>query len=148
MTKTTTSTTISTDGEEFVSVGSAVRVEQTANGAWKKCDFTLVLEQAVKARYVRVTYHINGNFCWSSEAAVYGTESQQEDPQPAKRGDVNLDGKIDAKDYMMLKRAILGTHTLKEEQLFGADVNGDGARNARDYLMLKRHVLGTFVIPE
>jgi len=139
---------VSTDGEEFVSVGSAVRVEQTANGAWKKCDFTLVLEQAAKARYVRVTYHINGNFCWSSEAAVYGTESQQEDPQPAKRGDVNLDGKIDAKDYMMLKRAILGTHTLKEEQLFGADVNGDGARNARDYLMLKRHVLGTFVIPE
>ncbi len=64
----------------------------------------------------------------------------------AKLGDVNDDGSINAKDYMMLKRHVLGTYTLSKAQQLVADINGDGSINAKDYMMLKRHVLGTYTI--
>ncbi len=65
-------------------------------------------------------------------------------PEP-KTGDVNLDDAVDAKDYMMLKRHVLGTYALSERQQLAADVNMDGTVNAKDYLMLKRMVLGSYV---
>lgn len=58
-------------------------------------------------------------------------------------GDVNNDGKIDFKDYAMVKRYLLGTYELTEEQLKRADVNGDGVVSSTDYALLKRKVLGT-----
>ena len=106
--------------------------------------FTLILENEVKARYVRFTYNIDGNFCWSSEAAVYGNKPTD---APVTRGDVNADGEINATDYMMLKRTILGTYALTPAQLANADVDGDGALKLRDYMMLKRYILGTFELP-
>ncbi len=66
-----------------------------------------------------------------------------DDPQ---RGDVNGDGKVDARDYMMTKRAVLGTYTLSAVQNLAADVDGNGTVNARDYMMLKRAVLGTYTL--
>lgn len=56
-------------------------------------------------------------------------------------GDVNGDGKINAKDYMMLKKGILGTRKLTEDEQKRADVNGDGEVDAIDYLKLKRNIL-------
>ena len=70
-----------------------------------------------------------------------------EEPKPASLiGDVNLDGKIDAKDYMLLKRHCLKTFTLEDEALACADINGDNKVNATDYLLLKRHCLKTYEI--
>ena len=61
-------------------------------------------------------------------------------------GDLNGDGLIDTLDYMMLKRAVLGTFTLNDEQKAAADVNRDHDIDALDYMMVKRHVMGTFKI--
>lgn len=61
-------------------------------------------------------------------------------------GDVNIDGKINSIDYMMLKRHFLGTYIIPESRLLFADVNGDGEIKSHDYLMLKRHFLGTYNI--
>ena len=66
----------------------------------------------------------------------------------AMRGDINSNGKVESKDYMMLKRYVLGTYQIDDARLANADVNGDGTVNAKDYLMLKRHVLGTYVIEQ
>ena len=143
-TKATVGVEVSVDGAEFVSVGSAVREQQSASGAWKKCMFTLILENEVKARYVRFTYNIDGNFCWSSEAAVYGNKPAE---APVTRGDANADGEVNATDYMMIKRTILGTYALTPAQLANADVDGDGELKLRDYMMLKRYILGTFELP-
>ena len=75
------------------------------------------------------------------------TYRAQGDPKPAvKLGDVNGDGNIDALDYAMVKRHVLGTYTLTEDQIPAADINGDGNVDALDYAMVKRHVLGTFTI--
>ena len=63
---------ISKDGKNFESLGEMNRTAKDANSDWKACDFTLVLEQEVQARYVRVTYALAGKFCWSSELAIFG----------------------------------------------------------------------------
>jgi len=61
-------------------------------------------------------------------------------------GDLDASGKIDARDYMMAKRYVLGTYELAQDAKERADVNGDGKADARDYMMIKRHALGTFTI--
>ena len=61
-------------------------------------------------------------------------------------GDVNWNGQIEATDYLLLKRVVLGTFQLTDAQKSVSDVNRDGAINAMDYMLVKRHVLGTFKI--
>jgi len=67
---------------------------------------------------------------------------EEEPDRPVVSGDIDGNGKTDAKDYMMLKRAVLGTYTV--ESADAADIDGNGEINAKDYMMLKRMVLGTF----
>ncbi len=59
-------------------------------------------------------------------------------------GDVNGDGVLNAKDYLLLKRYVLGTVMLTDTQLEAGDVNGDGKVDAKDYAMVKRAILGTY----
>lgn len=63
-------------------------------------------------------------------------------------GDINKDGRITAQDYAMVKRNVLGTYKLDDEQLDRADCNRNGKVDATDYAMVKRHVLNTFVIQQ
>lgn len=63
-----------------------------------------------------------------------------------KRGDVNEDGEINAKDYMMAKRLVLGTLEPSATQQQNADADGNGKVDVKDYMMIKRHVLGTYTI--
>lgn len=69
-----------------------------------------------------------------------------ESDMPFLCGDLNTDNKLNAADYMMLKRVVLETHTISEKRTVLADVNGDDKINAQDYMMVKRHILGTFEI--
>lgn len=59
------------------------------------------------------------------------------------RGDVDGDGEVNAKDYIIIKRFVLGTFEPTSEQFSAADIDLDGSVNAKDYVMLKRIVLGT-----
>lgn len=59
------------------------------------------------------------------------------------RGDVTQNGKIDSRDYLLVKRAYFGTITLTDAQMAAADVNQNGKIDARDYLLLKRVYFGT-----
>ena len=56
-------------------------------------------------------------------------------------GDINGDGEVDAVDYILLKKLILGTLEPSPEQEKRMDVNGDGETDARDYILLKKIVL-------
>ncbi len=84
---------------------------------------------------------MDGSIALTSAGFTYET------PNAYKLGDVNMNGKIDATDYLMIKRAFLGTYDLSDEQMVLADVNGNGEIDATDYLMVKRAFLGTYVIP-
>jgi|GEM_PF-915278 len=66
--------------------------------------------------------------------------------KPFVCGDMDFDGEIGSKDFMMLKRIVLKTFTPAAQQTEIADVNCDGNVDAKDYMMLKRHVLGTYKI--
>ncbi len=56
-------------------------------------------------------------------------------------GDLNEDGELDARDYIRLKKAILGSVELTLDEKARADVNGDGELDAVDYIRLKKKVL-------
>lgn len=60
------------------------------------------------------------------------------------KGDISGDGKVDAKDYLLSKRAYLGTYILSAAKLKAACMEGTTLPTARDYLKIKRHFLGTF----
>lgn len=61
-------------------------------------------------------------------------------------GDVNRDGLVNTVDYLMLKRAFLGTYTLSGAA-YTAGCLTDGKKiGTNDYIKLKRFVLGTFDI--
>lgn len=63
-------------------------------------------------------------------------------------GDINSDYQVNAVDYMLLKRAVLGTYALSsDEQKRAADIDQDGEVTAFDYLLLKRSVIGTRPMP-
>ncbi len=61
------------------------------------------------------------------------------------KGDVNMNGKIDARDYLLLKRAFFKTFTLQCADEI-ADINDNGKIDARDYLLLKRAFFKTYEI--
>lgn len=58
-------------------------------------------------------------------------------------GDVNCDGEINARDYVMVKRYVLGTYELDFFGEQAARVSGGEEVTARDYVMIKRYVLGS-----
>ncbi|MBQ5837398.1 MAG: dockerin type I repeat-containing protein, partial [Clostridia bacterium] len=55
-------------------------------------------------------------------------------------GDVNLNGAVEKYDYILVKRAVLGTVTLDDEQSANADANENGKVEKYDYILIKRHV--------
>lgn len=61
-------------------------------------------------------------------------------------GDLSGDGKVNALDYLSVKRAFLGTMTLTDAQLCAGCLSGGTRITATDYLKIKRHFLGTFNI--
>ena len=139
-------------GNEFVSVGSFTI--NTDDNAIYWADLSC---EAV-GRYVKLEIALNSTFAFMNEIEVYGTEYTAIEPEPKPEpkpepepepdfvvGDANGNGKIDARDYLLLKRAYFGTYTLTCD-LEVADINGNGKIDARDYLLLKRAYFGTYTI--
>lgn len=60
---------------------------------------------------------------------------------PTLAGDLNQNGKLDARDYLLLRRYLFGLAELTDEQKKAADFNGDGKVNALDYIGLRREIL-------
>jgi len=79
------------------------------------------------------------------------SEPETSDPEvsepetEAVLGDVDGDDDVDATDYVLVKRAVLKTYELSEEQFAVADIDGDGDVDVTDYVLVKRMVLGTYV---
>jgi len=62
------------------------------------------------------------------------------------KGDVNGDGTITSRDYLLVKRTFFGTYSLENVYLKAALVSGKAELNVRDYLLLKRAYFGTYKI--
>lgn len=63
----------------------------------------------------------------------------------SKAGDVNLDGRVDAADYLLIQRHVLGVINLDSEQIKRGDlypVGGDGQITVSDLIILMRKIMG------
>ncbi len=60
---------------------------------------------------------------------------------PPMRGDVNLDGRVDVSDAIMLMQYLAGSRTLDERQLKAADVNADSKVNIGDVTIIMQMCL-------
>lgn len=68
-----------------------------------------------------------------------------EDPPVYILGDVNGDRKVSAIDYMIVKRAVIGTASLGDSlRKACADVDENGKVSAVDYAIIRRYVIGTY----
>ena len=59
------------------------------------------------------------------------------------KGDVNLDGKITASDYVNIKNYIMETKQLTGQAKENADANGDGKITAGDYVVVKNKIMNS-----
>ena len=121
------------------------------------CDYTTFKEipatdEHTAGEWVTVTEAEVGKEGKKEQRCSVCNELLAEDSIPALEapsficGDVTKDGAIDKFDYILVKRAVLGTYMLDGIQTSAADVNHDGTVDKFDYILVKRHVMGTYVI--
>lgn len=63
------------------------------------------------------------------------------------RGDVNGNGTIDPNDYLIAKRAYLGTYTPTAAEIDIMDINRNGVVDSNDYLYIQRYYFRTYYFP-
>ena len=68
-------------------------------------------------------------------------EKPTPDPLKPFYGDVNLDGKVTAKDSLLAQRYAIKLEKLNDQQLLNGDVNGDGKVTAADAFLILRHAI-------
>ncbi len=138
----------SEDGETY---GKTVKipVPTTDAPAWATASV-----DNVSARYVKILIETQGTWTFLNEIQVLAdpdyVPEQPGDPEvpdpDGVLGDVDDDGDVDASDYVLVKRAVLKTYELSEEQKLVADIDADGDVDATDYVLVKRIVLGTYTV--
>ncbi len=69
------------------------------------------------------------------------TDAPTTEPEQPARGDINLDGKADVLDVLLLQKCLLGQETLTAEQCALADLTEDGRVDVFDLGSLKRIVI-------
>jgi len=79
-------------------------------------------------------------------AATVHWGSKMPDETKPTLGNIDGDEDVDASDYILIKRAVLKTYNLTEEQRIVADIDKDGDVDATDYVLVKRIVLGTYKV--
>ena len=99
----------------------------------------------------RFAFHLEGSIAYKQEATsapvvtakptAVPTAKPTTTQQSYKIGDVNLDGKINSLDYIMIRKHILKTTTLSSVSKFMADMNSDGNITAKDYILLRKKLL-------
>ncbi|PYG85623.1 dockerin type I repeat protein [Ruminiclostridium sufflavum DSM 19573] len=82
----------------------------------------------------RIAAYIKDNLVFGKEAAAIGSDF--------KPGDVDNSGSIDAIDFAIMKKYLLGAVELDSQSFIRADVNKDNAVNAIDYALMKKYLLG------
>ena len=64
------------------------------------------------------------------------------------KGDVDGNGKIDARDLLFIQKDILKTYSLSDVAFKAADISGDEAITALDLLQVQKQILGTYTIEQ
>ncbi|MBQ8228637.1 MAG: dockerin type I repeat-containing protein [Clostridia bacterium] len=62
------------------------------------------------------------------------------EPKNDLLGDVNLDGKVDSADVLVLSQYFTGKTKISEEQMKAADVDNNGEVNSKDTMLIIQHI--------
>ena len=81
----------------------------------------------------KITAYVKGSLKYGIEPIVTGIIP----------GDIDGSGSVDAIDFAIMRRYLLGSIELDQEAYSRADVNGDEAVNALDFALLRMYLLGT-----
>lgn len=126
---------VSTDGKNFTDVGRIKNYVNEGEEYWAILEFEPCTARLIRAKFPLGTK----NFVFCSEFKV----GQKELVDDTLYGDLDGDGKLSSKDYVILKRLVLGTLSNPEKYRAVADVNRDGSIGSKDYIYLKRKILHT-----
>ena len=124
-----------------------VKYEQGVSGKYEKAlvkgeSAVYVINLDKTCSYIKLMYKPgSGNWMFTDEVEIYKAPDKD-----YLVGDVDGNNKVDAKDYMLLKRHCLKTFTLDDAQCLRADIDGNTKIDAKDYGLLKRACLGTYTI--
>ena len=80
---------------------------------------------------------------WAPYTSTNTCQQWYLEPVAYQRGDVNIDGTINATDALMVSQSTAGTRTLSDLEKYLADVNGDGQVNTADAQMINQISVGT-----
>ena len=124
--------------DDFVCIAS--HVEAAFGYHTYRYDLSAFAEKRIQLVFFHEYNDTNGFLSIDNVELRYKRQSDE------RRGDVDGNGIIEAKDYLMTKRAVLKSFQLDSDQEYRDDIDGNGAVEASDYLKIKRHVLGTYTI--
>lgn len=105
------------------------------NIAWAEAELTIT------GRYIKLECGVTSAFVFIDEIEVNGGEYISS-AYDEIRGDLNKNGKIDAVDYILVKRFCFGTYAIND--IPTGDINKDGILNSTDYTLIKRICFGTY----
>ncbi len=125
---------VSEDGENYTVLGTATKAE----------GYTVTADTPVSAKYVKYEVVQGGVWCFVCEVEAIFVDQPAAPSVEYKFGDVDGNGSCDMRDYMMVKRYILGTFELTADEATRADADGNGKLETVDYMMIKRYILGTY----
>ncbi|MBQ7758664.1 dockerin type I domain-containing protein [Anaerotignum sp.] len=107
-----------------VADGSFV-LENVMNGTYK-----MTVERASYLGYTKGTFTVNSNTTWTESIVLLP-------------GDINGSGKVDALDFMQLKKSLLQSGVE-----LPSDLNGSGKVDALDFMLLKQNLLKSSTVVE
>jgi len=133
------------DGKNAATVN--VTYKDAASNTLATCQLTAAIGSSLYAPVAKIAGHT-----LTGEAQLIKVEGDTEVTyvytKTGLRGDADGNGKVESKDYLMLKRHILGTFTIPADLASNMDIDGNGKVEPKDYMMLKRVILGTFTMPQ
>ena len=86
--------------------------------------------------YTNIEYYLNDLTVNAFPAGVVAVSPEVERKEPEK-GDVNIDGRIDSSDVMLMIRYMLGMESFTDEQVMLADTDDDIDIDITDFIMFK-----------
>ncbi len=129
---------------EWQESGNYILGTDTVSALHPETTYSITDELSVAYKYVYCKMIIKVNF--GAISAYFGTDSDyfalpgfaEEAPPAVVRGDVNEDGRVNARDTIALKKFNSGAgNNINVEN---SDMNGDGRINARDAISLKKYL--------
>ena len=124
---------IKVNGNTIYGVSPDTAISTLVNTVTKNKGEASVVDKNGKAK-------ASGSYVTGDKITIKGT-SESKTYTIAVRGDVNGDGVVDLKDFVLVQSHILEKSTLANEKFLAGDVNYDGKIVLADFVLIQSHIL-------